>query len=605
MSDNNSTVYPAVQDDSNQPDNNNPATIVIPADDDNDNNHIAPSSSETASVRDSARSKVVITEEDRLLAQRLLGNRSSVQRTDGHGRPMSARVDYNTPGASNTRPLSVRSNNDPYSNTVGNRSSVRSEVGPDGLTSEQHALLQSLDPSIRAEVEADMRAQLNRRSVQSSPGPSQTRNRVVSNDYPVAAYVGDEQNSNGNNRLSGVTHVSEDGRVLLTKHEEHNGRPASVTVELGPDGHVKAIVSGTAQLPGETRQHYMRQMSSFAIDQLRDIPLKVGISWHGGQKYAYFCILVVIVTGFVLMGEFAENDWQMEDFSKNPTAGPSAEVLLNMGAKRTDLIRQGQFYRLIAPIFLHGGILHWLFNMIGLYSMGFPMEKEFGSPKIAIIYFVSGFVGVLTSAVFSPFKIGVGASGAIFGLFGAAWADLIQNWGLYKTRKAAISTLIQLVFSTILNIMIGFAPFLDAFAHLGGMICGVFLGFTLLLERRYTRFAEAKDFKTKHRLLQLAGILSTPVATIILLIWLYTAQDPNSWCSWCKYIDCIPVQDLWTCDDCTDAGLSGEAFVNQTITVTCPITGQQVWGNITKNWKQATTADLLVLCKAKCFKSAG
>jgi len=107
--------------------------------------------------------------------------------------------------------------------------------------------------------------------------------------------------------------------------------------------------------------------------------------------------------------------------------GPSIAVLLDMGAKRTDLIVAGQYQRLIAPIFLHGGVLHWVFNMVGLVNIGFSLEKEFGSPKIATIFLVSGFMGVLCSAVFNPAQVGVGASGAIFGLFGSAWGDLIQN----------------------------------------------------------------------------------------------------------------------------------------------------------------------------------
>ena len=75
----------------------------------------------------------------------------------------------------------------------------------------------------------------------------------------------------------------------------------------------------------------------------------------------------------------------------------------------------------------------------------------------------------------------MGASGAIFGLFGAAWADLIQNWGLYKKEKVAYAMLRNLTFATTLNLTIGLMPYLDNFAHVGGFVTGIFCGLTVLV----------------------------------------------------------------------------------------------------------------------------
>ena len=158
----------------------------------------------------------------------------------------------------------------------------------------------------------------------------------------------------------------------------------------------------------------------------------------------------------------------------NPTFGPTREVLVRLGAKRADLIvEQGQFYRLISSWWLHGGILHWVVNMLALINLGFSLEKEFGTPKIMIIFCSCGFMGALCSAVFLPNVVGVGASGAIFGLFGSCFADLIQNWGLYKSRGNARTTLCQLVFGAVLNFLLGLIPMLDQFAHLAGFCTGV------------------------------------------------------------------------------------------------------------------------------------
>lgn len=159
----------------------------------------------------------------------------------------------------------------------------------------------------------------------------------------------------------------------------------------------------------------------------------------------WFSLLVFLVTTAAMAAEIGINGG-VEPFSVNPTFGPKPDVLLLMGAKRADLILAGQWWRLILPIILHAGILHLVFNMLGLWNIGVPMEREFGSWRISAIYLSSGLFGVLMSCLFAPRLTSVGASGAIFGLFGAAWADLIQNWSLYKGSQ--IRMLIQLVVMT-------------------------------------------------------------------------------------------------------------------------------------------------------------
>jgi membrane associated rhomboid family serine protease len=115
--------------------------------------------------------------------------------------------------------------------------------------------------------------------------------------------------------------------------------------------------------------------------------------------------------------EIGVNGWKIESLQVNPLGGPGVDVLLQLGAKRTDLIVvEGEWYRLFTPIFLHSGVIHLLFNMVGLWNVGVATEREFGWIKTGIIFFVSGFFGVVMSAIFVPLAVGVGASGAIFGL---------------------------------------------------------------------------------------------------------------------------------------------------------------------------------------------
>lgn len=390
------------------------------------------------------------------------------------------------------------------------------------------------------------------------------------------------------------------GRTIVTRSIRHHGRPASVVVQLDEHGHAQQILSGTARLPGESETQYLRKMSSFAGWQLKDTKTTKGISWQGDQKHAYFSLVVMLVTFVILLVEIGTNGWVLEPFEVNPVLGPSKQVLLQLGAKQTSLIRQGDFYRLISAFWLHGGILHWLVNMIALWNLGFSLEREFGTPKIALLFLACGFMGVLTSAVFLPQIMGVGASGAIFGLFGCAWADLIQNWSLYVANKQAKRVLCQLVFGTVVNLVLGLAPALDQFAHIGGLITGLCLGFGITMTKRYTRFAEVKPFTRKQRGLQVCGALTVPAALVGLMVTLYGDSDVGAWCAPCAYINCVPIQGMWTCDysGCSeDPSVKATTYLNNTVDITCPGGSKHVVLQVTS---QFTSADLLLACQARC-----
>lgn len=94
-------------------------------------------------------------------------------------------------------------------------------------------------------------------------------------------------------------------------------------------------------------------------------------------------------------------------------------TLLNMGARSTPLIREGEWWRLVSPVFLHVGLSHLVVNSVTLLYIDRYIEEFFGHWRMVIIYFVSAFFGNLTSAVIMPSTVSAGASTAIFGLFGA------------------------------------------------------------------------------------------------------------------------------------------------------------------------------------------
>ncbi len=126
-------------------------------------------------------------------------------------------------------------------------------------------------------------------------------------------------------------------------------------------------------------------------------------------------------------------------------------------------------YRLIASMFLHGGIVHFLFNMYALYIIGPQLESFFGKGKYLIIYLGSGVIGGLMSMLFQAnYVVSVGASGAIFGLLGA----LLYFGYHYRVYLGTVikSQIIPLI---IFNILLGFMlPGINMVAHLGGLFGG-------------------------------------------------------------------------------------------------------------------------------------
>jgi membrane associated rhomboid family serine protease len=124
-----------------------------------------------------------------------------------------------------------------------------------------------------------------------------------------------------------------------------------------------------------------------------------------------------------------------------------------------------QWYRLFTVALTHAGLLHLGFNMYALMVLGNPLEAAFGKNKFLIVFFTSLLAGSLTSAYFSPiYGASVGASGAIFGLFGAMAI-------VGKKIDADIRSIAVIIG---INFFIGFAMGgVDWRAHLGGLIGGV------------------------------------------------------------------------------------------------------------------------------------
>lgn len=107
------------------------------------------------------------------------------------------------------------------------------------------------------------------------------------------------------------------------------------------------------------------------------------------------------------------------------------------GLKVSEKILRGeQLYRLLSPVFLHGGLAHIATNMLSLSRVGQDMEKLFGSGRFVTTYLLSGIAGNLCSAYMSP-NPGLGASGAVFGVIGAYYVFLSRSEWLLGDGKTS------------------------------------------------------------------------------------------------------------------------------------------------------------------------
>lgn len=139
----------------------------------------------------------------------------------------------------------------------------------------------------------------------------------------------------------------------------------------------------------------------------------------------------------------------------------------------------GEYYRLLTAAFLHAGLLHLGTNMLTLYIVGAPLERVLRTARYLTVYLVSALGGSLLSLALSPaYTIGVGASGAIFGLFGALVV-------LRKQVGAEAGGLVALIG---LNLVISFTlPNISWQAHIGGLVTGALVALALLPTLRARR----------------------------------------------------------------------------------------------------------------------
>ena len=148
----------------------------------------------------------------------------------------------------------------------------------------------------------------------------------------------------------------------------------------------------------------------------------------------------------------------------------SPEAIVAAGALVRDEVERGQLWRLVTAIFLHGGVDHLVSNAIGLFILGMVCEHAWGRGQFFALFMTSGVAGSLLSMVLEPGP-SVGASGAIFGLQGAAIVLFRRHRErlLMRDRRVGFVLLIWALYSIATGLA---SPLIDNGAHIGGAIAG-------------------------------------------------------------------------------------------------------------------------------------
>ncbi|THV07698.1 rhomboid-domain-containing protein [Dendrothele bispora CBS 962.96] len=204
-----------------------------------------------------------------------------------------------------------------------------------------------------------------------------------------------------------------------------------------------------------------------------------------------------------------------------------------------------QWFRFIVPIFLHAGFIHLLLNMLAQLTITAQIEREMGSGGFVITYFAAGIFGNVLGGNFTLVGVpSVGASGAIFGTVAVTWVDLFAHW---KLQYRPVRKLIFMTIELLIGVAIGYIPYVDNFAHLGGFLMGLLVGTVF--------YPVISTSKRHHTITWGFRLVAIPLAIILFVVLIrnFYTSDPYAACSGCRYLSCFPTDAN---DHCQGTGLT-------------------------------------------------
>lgn len=169
------------------------------------------------------------------------------------------------------------------------------------------------------------------------------------------------------------------------------------------------------------------------------------------------------------------------------------------------LVGVGDWWRLLTSAFLHASLIHLAFNMLFLWWIGGPMEAAIGHARYIGLYFVSALAGAAGALVLKPEAVTVGASGALFGVLGAAVVFERQGYNVLGGQALGI---------VVINVAITFlVPNISLGGHLGGFVGGAICGLVL------TRFGRGHAAYSRIGAVGVLGFVAVGVASVLVAYW--------------------------------------------------------------------------------------
>jgi len=194
---------------------------------------------------------------------------------------------------------------------------------------------------------------------------------------------------------------------------------------------------------------------------------------------------------------------------------PSVEDLISWGGNLDVLFSEGEYWRLLTSCFLHLGIVHLLMNMYALLFVGSYLERIIGHRRFLFAYIITGLISSLVSTWWHSNIVSVGASGAIFGMFGV-FLILLLSQRIVKedTRKDMLTSIVIFIGY---NLLYGVKGEVDNAAHIGGLLSGIVVGFLYMVTM-------LKDPSRKTSLLE-SGVPIALLAVMFSLVYVEKGGD--------------------------------------------------------------------------------
>jgi membrane associated rhomboid family serine protease len=259
-------------------------------------------------------------------------------------------------------------------------------------------------------------------------------------------------------KIDNLRNVVEDGTSIRFEIKRKHRLAERVWFQAESSEQAKGLVN---KLPRVETAGFLRRWSA-----IRDFNQKLQVV--GGRPWV--TPIIVVLNFVVFMGMVVAT-------KKLGLFAP--QELLSWGANFGPLTVNGQWWRLFTALFVHFNLLHILLNMWALWNVGRLSERLFGHGTLLFLYVAAGIFASLTSIAWDPSLSSVGASGAIFGVFGALLAFLSRQRHQIPqsiVRKHWVSTAAFVLFNLISGAI---QPGIDNAAHVGGLLSGFVLGFLL------------------------------------------------------------------------------------------------------------------------------